>query len=183
MLPCANACRMCNCHQTELLDQASKSVTPTLRTKKEKLLQETAENKPQTGVTFHWEETPARRNHTGKHHCWLPEGKLAIFTSDEGTGESRSAPCHTAPRPTMGCFNCFYTAGLGLKAVSLKSLFKHREQAEIFQILDRTFCSFKEKESNMYFFLMELLDCFQKEMVTVPLFWGKIPENMSKRYL
>lgn len=119
MLPFANACRMCNCHQTELLDQASKSVTPTLRTKKEKLLQETAENKPQTGVTFHWEETPARRNHTGKHHCWLPEGKLVIFTSDEGTGESRPSPCHTAPRPIMGSFNCFYTAGLGLKALCL----------------------------------------------------------------
>lgn len=30
---------------------------------------------------------------------------------------------------------------------------------------------------------MDLLDCFQKEKVTVPLFWGKIPENMSKKYL
>lgn len=35
----------------------------------------------------------------------------------------------------------------------------------------------------MHFFLMDLLDCSQKEMVTVTLFWGKIPENMSKKYL
>lgn len=90
--PLQNTCRMCNCHQTELSDQASKSQTPTLRTKKKKLLQEIAENKPQTGVTFYWEDTPATRNSTGKHHCWLPEGKLAIFTLDLRTGESRP-PC------------------------------------------------------------------------------------------
>lgn len=50
--PLQNPCSMCNCHQTELSDQPSKSVTPSLRTKK-KLLQETAENKAQSVVTFH----------------------------------------------------------------------------------------------------------------------------------
>lgn len=96
--PLQNTCSMCNCHQTELLDQASKSQTPKSRTKKKKLLQETAESKPQTGVTFHWEDTPARRNNTRKHHCWLPEGKLAIFTSDLRTVESRPSPCPHCPQ-------------------------------------------------------------------------------------